>query len=160
MSSTPQLEQDGTRAEENQDFADQPQPSIEVSYGWSTSFILADKMQTPTQNEVPNTVREALATQDDRRRGVRDSEEEYHPAEAKEESEKQDHDPAGLAKSDQDVKATTQSVGPDMNNNGFPNMMNLSPGFNNMDYNQMMQFMSSNMGNGMASFNPMMSKSS
>ena len=38
--------------------------------------------------------------------------------------------------------------------------MNMSTGLNNgMDYNQMMQFMSGNLGNGMANFNPMIGMS-
>jgi hypothetical protein len=46
------------------------------------------------------------------------------------------------------------------NTNDFSNTMSLNPGFNNgMDYNQMMQLMSGNMGTGMANFNPMMGKS-
>lgn len=40
-----------------------------------------------------------------------------------------------------------------MDGNDFANMMN---GFNNMDYNQMMQMMAAN---GMGNFNPMMGKS-
>lgn len=76
-----------------------------------------------------------------------------------EESNKQEYDPAGLGDGRQPSKIAVPAMSSATISNGFPNLMNPNPGLNNgIDYNQMMQFMSGNMGNGMANFNPMMGK--
>ena len=75
------------------------------------------------------------------------------------ETEKQQPDPAGLGDLDNN-KIHQSAVGSASNQNDVPNTINLNNGLSNgMDYNQMMQFMSGNMGGGMANFNPMMGKS-
>lgn len=72
------------------------------------------------------------------------------------ETEKQQYDPAGLGDGDKN-KIHQPAFGSASSSSDVANMMNVSNGFNNgMDYNQMMQFMSGNMGGGMANFNPMM----
>jgi hypothetical protein len=77
-----------------------------------------------------------------------------------EQPEKKQYDPAGLGDGDNPSKLNGAAMVSGTNINDFSNTMNLSPGFNNgMDYNQMMQLMSGNMGTGMANFNPMMGKS-
>jgi hypothetical protein len=76
-----------------------------------------------------------------------------------EQPQKQQYDPAGLGDDDISSKLNGAAMVSGTNINDFSNTMNLSPGFNNgMDYNQMMQLMSGNMGTGMANFNPMMGK--
>ena len=84
----------------------------------------------------------------------------------KEETElpdRQQYDPAGLGDSDKTSKMDGVAMSSAPSPNEFPNMMNMmnmNPGLTNgMDYNQMMQFVSSNVGNGIASFNPMMGMS-
>jgi hypothetical protein len=70
--------------------------------------------------------------------------------------ERQQPSAAGLGDSD---KAGQMNGTSGTNANEFPNMPNMNPGFNNgMDYNQMMQFMSGNMGSPMGAFSPMMGK--
>lgn len=74
-----------------------------------------------------------------------------------EKPERQQHDPAGLGDSHKSRKLDGPPLSSVSNPNEFQNTMNLNTGLNNgMDYNQMMQFMSGNLGNGMANFNPMM----
>lgn len=78
-----------------------------------------------------------------------------------EKSNKQEYDPAGLGDSHQPSKIEAPVMSFTTISNGFPNLMSPNSGLNNaMDYNQMMQFMSANMGGGIANFNPMMGKSS
>jgi hypothetical protein len=84
--------------------------------------------------------------------------------EGTEKPEKQQHDPAGLGDSDQLRKVDGPAMSPAMssatNPNEFQSMMNMNSSLNNgMDYNQMMQLMSGNMGSGIANFNPMMGMS-
>lgn len=73
---------------------------------------------------------------------------------------KQQHGSVGLEGSDQSSKMNGPDLNPGMNSADFSNMMPLDPSFNHgMDYNPMMQFMSGNMGSGMANFNPLLGKS-
>jgi hypothetical protein len=73
--------------------------------------------------------------------------------------DRQQHDPAGLGDSDKIPKLSGLTMNEGPNANDFPNVINPNTGFNNgMDYNQMMQFMSGNMGGGLPNFNPMMGK--
>ena len=51
------------------------------------------------------------------------------------------------------VNSGTPGMMANMNATGFPNMMNMNMGFNNVDNPQMMQYM---LANGMGNFNPMM----
>lgn len=79
--------------------------------------------------------------------------------EGKEHLENQQHNPPSLGEGDKSSNMNGPAISPCANTNDFSNMMNLSTGFNNgMDYNQMLQLMSGNMGAGMANFNPMMGK--
>lgn len=146
-----------------QEEADQPRPSIEVGHDSDISgFWNANGCKTPSQNEVPLSTKEIPSqdqTQNQPPRGL-----EEFPKDREETAQlgKQQVDPAGLGgcedHSQMHESAADSGSGSNLNEN--INMMNPSNGFENgMDYNQMMQLMSGNMGNGMGNFNPMIGES-
>ncbi len=121
---------------------------------------MANQGQTPSQNEVLSIGREYAAGGEESKIESRELIEEPKRIEEAGQSKQQQHDPAGLGDGAKSSKMNGPVMSSGTNPNDFSNTMNLNTCFNNgMDYNQMMQIMSGNMGTGMANFNPMMGKS-
>jgi hypothetical protein len=102
---------------------------------------------------------EDVATQELTTGGSLESNEEPTGRMEIEHPERQRPEPAGLGDGDKAGQMNGLVINSGANANEFPSMPNMNTGFNNgMDYNQMMQFMSGNMGSPMGAFNPMMGK--
>lgn len=156
----PAVETAAPETSSEQAIADQPQPSIEVSYSANLQhrIVLANLNQTSTisgaadaEAVVGQPIQNGANNHDD---GV--------PHEGKQENASseqqrpQDGAEQELSQANVVENGAPNGMAGNSNFHSFPNMMNMNMnmGFNNnMDYNQMMQYMSAN---GMGNFNNMM----
>ena len=146
-------------------YRDQPQPSIEVSaVQHQPQICITDTCKASLSTEASSTTAqnegevfnpdEGLAQGRPEESGdAGHSRQDVSEVKGEESQDKAGQEPPTNIASD----STPNMMDVSMNANGFPNMMNMNMGYgNNMDYNQMMQYMA---GNGMGNFANMMGSS-